>query len=128
MTSLVVLDTSALIRFFTADDKKKARQVKKLLESTTQLFIPEVVVLELTYVLLSVYLLSREQVIEKLEFLTALPNLTLSPETKRALQLYSSSALSIADCLVIAHAKTATIASFDKKLLKHNQVTPFWKE
>jgi predicted nucleic acid-binding protein len=119
---MIVLDTSALIRFFTNDIPSKAREVKKLIEGEQRLFVPDVVFPELEYVLLSkTYNASRKKIIRAFQFLVTRKNITVSPEVKRAVYLYEKTKLDIADCLIIASAKKGKLFSFDQKLLELSQ-------
>jgi predicted nucleic-acid-binding protein len=128
MSDRVVLDTSALIRFFTLDDENKAQKVKVLLESTRELVLIESVVLELVFTLLKVYKLQKSDVVEIIQFLASRPNMVITPELQKAMELYQNNNLSITDCLVIAHAEGASVASFDKQLLKHPEILSVWRE
>jgi len=49
---MIVLDTSALIRFFTNDIPHQAEKVKKIIETGKRIKIPDVVFPEIEYVLL----------------------------------------------------------------------------
>jgi len=65
------LDTNVLIRFLVADDEKQANQVRLLFkqaESDQQkLYVPILVVLEMLWVLESVYKISRHQNLDALQ-------------------------------------------------------------
>ncbi len=126
MSDRVVLDTSALIRFFTLDDENKAQKVKALLESTREVVLIESVVLELVFTLLKVYKLQKSDVVEIVQFLASRPNMVFTPELQDGMELYLNSNLSITDCLVIAHAEGSSIASFDTELLKHPWANSVW--
>jgi predicted nucleic acid-binding protein len=125
--SKVVLDTSALIRFFTRDDELKAARVKTLLESSSELVLLDAVLLELVYTVLKVYKLSKAQVLVMLHFLLSRPNIHCAQEMRTAIALFEKLNLSITDCLVIAHAQGHAVASFDQNLLKQPSVKSVWK-
>lgn len=116
---MITLDTSALIRFLVNDDVIKAKKVEDLLISKNDLFIPDVVVLEINFILLKKYLSSKQLICERVENILSLVNVNSSVEIKKALKLYETYNISMADCLIIAGLKSGyELASFDKKLLK----------
>lgn len=126
---MIILDTSALIRFFVADDKQKSEQVARLLECGEELFISEAVVTELTFVLAKLYQSSRTDIVKMLRFLISRPNMALPSEVKSAVKIYTENNISMVDCLVVAHAQSSEknqIASFDKQLLKLSKVKAYW--
>lgn len=120
----LLLDTNIIIRFFVADEPDHTKAVKNLLVSakTNSLEIPDVVLVEIVYVLLSVYKLSRESIVEKvsllLEFEAFFVNERLLIKT---LEIFSSSNVSFVDAYLCAKIKmghNSKLYSFDKKLLK----------
>ena len=116
---MIVLDTSALIRFFTNDVPLKAQKVKTLIENKEKLIIPDVVFPELEYVLLGkTYNASREKILTAFQYLSVQKNINISKEVKKAISLYKTSTLDIADCIIAASAYKQTLMSFDKKLKK----------
>lgn len=123
---MIVLDTSALIRFFTRDDEVKALKVKKLLESDGELLLIDAVLLELIFTLTKFYKLSKTQLLEILRYLISRSNIKVSNETRRALTLYENNNLSITDCLVMVYGEGNKIASFDERLVKMTGVRLVW--
>lgn len=123
----IILDTNILVRFFTNDIPDKAKDVKKLFETGENLLIPDVVFPELEYVLCRQYAISRAELLEKFEFLSAQGYITISNEVKTALALYASSHLDMADCIIASHSLKGKLASFDKELLNIDGIKPFWK-
>jgi len=124
---MIVLDTSALIRFFTRDDESKADKVKRLLESDRELLLIDAVMMELVFTLSKVYSLPKNKIGEIVQFLFSRQNISINSELRRAGTLYVENNLSITDCLVVAHGEGNSIASFDDKLLKMNGVRPVFK-
>lgn len=115
---MITIDTNALIRFFTNDIPKKAKQVKKILEED-RVFVPEVVFPELEYVLTNkLYMGSRETVLKAYMFLINLKNIRTTQYTKIATRIYSQNNLDMADCLIIAHSLENKLFSFDEKMKK----------
>ena len=116
---MIVLDTSALVRFFTNDVPAKAKEVKSILDSTQKIQIPDVVLAELEYVLLSkTYGASRDKVLNAFRLLIERKNTVVSVEAKSAIDLYAKTKLDLADCMVVASARGKRLVSFDKQLLK----------
>lgn len=125
---MIVLDTSALIRFFTADDKIKAQKVKILLESKEELLLTEAVLLELTFTLLKFYKLPKSQILEIIKYLLSHPNIKVNSEIRKAAEIYEEKNISITDCLVLAYGDGKKIASFDDKLLKAEGIKSAFKK
>ena len=123
----IVLDTSALVRFFTRDIEEKAQKVKKLLESDTDIFIPNVVFPELEYVLIKVYGLRRKDMDTYFKFLISKNNLKTSKDIKIAFEIYQKTKLDMADCIIAAESLKGLLASFDKDLLRASRAKPYWR-
>lgn len=123
------LDTNILIRFLTGDDDlqaKKAYHIFKKAESEkNELFVPLLVILELIWVLESVYEISRTEIIDSIGDLLRMS--VLKFEHQSALQQFTQSAqgnrYDLSDLLIAHSAKIqgcATILTFDKKASKFN--------
>lgn len=128
---MIILDTSALVRFFVADDKQKAKLMANLLSSKEDLFISEAVLAELTYVLAKLYQSSKAEIVKILRFLISRPNVIFSDEIKLAAKIFSEENISIVDSLILAYAQTSQgskVASFDKKLIKLSNVKSYWNQ
>ncbi len=123
---MICLDTNSLIRFFTNDEPQKANKVKALLEKEKKIIIPEVVFPELEYVLSGSYQIGRKKIIKIFRFLASRPNIKLSKDVKRAVDIFGKTKLDMADCLIAASSLGGKLASFDKKLLSVNQVKKYW--
>lgn len=123
---MIFLDTNSLLRFFTNDDPKKAQKVKTLLKEEKEIFIPEVVFPELQYVLTKSYKAKRCKIIKVFKFLISQSNIKVSQTIKKAVELFETSPLDIADCLIAAHALKGKLASFDKQLLSIKGVKKYW--
>jgi predicted nucleic-acid-binding protein len=120
----ITIDTSALIRFFTNDESGKADKVRRLLETSEHIFIPEVVFPELEYVLTGTYDVTRSELVTIFEFLITTVSIVVEPSTKQAVELYKKSELDIADCITAAHAQNNQIATFDAELAKISKANP----
>ena len=123
---MVTIDRSALIRYFTGDDKKKANLVAKLLSSDEDLLIPDVVFVELEYVLLKLYKSTRRQILDAYQFLMSQAKVTVSKEVRQATEMYATTQLSMADCIVAVFASSSKLASFDKELIRKTRVNSYW--
>lgn len=124
----VVLDTNSLIRFFTRDIEKKAQKVKSLLESNHELFIPDVVFPELEYILVKTYGKTRGELNTFFKFLVSKSNIKTTPHVKKAVEIFQSSTLDMADCIIAAQSIGVLLASFDKELLAIEPVKPYWQK
>ena len=124
---MIVLDTSALIRFFTRDDEVKAKKVKDLLESDQELLLIDAVLLELVFTLIKFYRLPKIQLLEVIKYLMSRSNIKANAQMRKAAKIYKDSNMSITDCLVVAHGEGDKIASFDEKLVKMVGVKSVWK-
>ena len=124
----IVVDTSALVRFFTDDIPQKASLVEKLLEEGKDIVIPDVVFPELEYILVNKHMFSRAKLVEIYTFLSSRDNIRLTKEVKAAIEIFSKTKLDMADCIIAAHSfSKGYLASFDKELLDIKGVNPFWK-
>ena len=71
------IDTNILIRFLIGDDELQAKKVynifKKAESEKDELFVPLLVILELIWVLESVYAIHRTEILESMRELTLMP-------------------------------------------------------
>lgn len=121
----IVLDTNALVRFFTNDIPQQADKVEKVLGQKS-LYIPDVVFPELEYVLKEGYNWSRAELVISYRFLLAKKNIHVSSTMDIAVAIYQNSNLDMADCIIAASSMKGKLASFDKELLKAPGVNPLW--
>lgn len=124
---MIVLDTSALIRFFTRDDEVKAKKVKDLLESDQELLLIDAVLLELVFTLMKYYRLPKIELLEVIKYLMSRPNIKTDTQLNKAVNIFAENNISITDSLVVARGEGNKIASFDEKLNKMAGVKPVWK-
>lgn len=122
------IDTNILVRFLVGDDTKQATKVYKLFKETEnnkeELYIPIIVLIEVIWVLESVYNSERNELINLLGELILMPIFKF--ENLNAIQQFIPEALSqkydLSDLLI---AQTAylhgcnTVITFDKKASKH---------
>lgn len=121
------IDTNILVRFLIGDNKQQAKKVynifKKAESEKDELFVPLLVVLELIWVLESVYEISRADILDSIRDFLLLPILRF--EHKSVLQQFTLSAQAnrydLADLLIAHSAKMQgceTVLTFDKKVSK----------
>lgn len=123
------VDTNILIRFLIGDDALQAKKVytlfKKVETEKSVLFVPLLVMLELIWVLESVYEISRTEIVDSISELLLMPILKF--EHQSVLQQFTRSAqgnrCDLSDLLIAHSANTQgceTILTFDKKASKFN--------
>ncbi len=121
------VDTNILIRFLIGDDEQQAKTVynifKKAESEKNELFVPLLVVLELIWVLESVYGIPRTEILDSISELLLMPILKF--EHQPVLQQFTLSAQAnrydLSDLLIAHSAKIqgcATVLTFDKKASK----------
>ena len=121
---LPVLDTNIIIRYLTEDDVKQAQKVELLLKKTsTQKFeIPDVVIVEIVYVLLSFYNLTKDEVVEEINVLVDFNKFKTNKKViKKTLEFFKNNNISFIDSYVSAlvfYKKNEFLYTFYKTLLK----------
>ena len=121
------IDTNILVRFLVADDESQAKTVYKIFKKAEankeELFVPYVVVLELIWVLESVYEISRDDILDSISELLLMPIFEF--EKLSALQAFISlakkSKYDLSDLLIGISAKNygcEKVITFDKKASK----------
>ncbi len=123
------IDTNITIRFLIGDDELQAKIVynifKKAESEKKELFVPLLVILELIWVLESVYEVARTEILDSISELMLMPILKF--EHQSALQQFTHSAqdnrYDLSDLLIANSAKAQgceTVITFDKKASKSN--------
>lgn len=125
---MIILDTSALLRFFTNDEVNKAAKTRELLDSNHDLFLAESVALEIVFTLRKSYGISKEKILEGLKFLLSKKNIKADEFLPPATELFSKLNISLADCLLLAKAEKfeARVATFDIDLGKALKGRKYW--
>ncbi|MFW8599855.1 PIN domain-containing protein [Desulfobacterota bacterium M19] len=122
------IDTNILIRFLVGDDKQQTKKVYNIFKKTEsdkkELFIPLLVILELIWVLESVYEISRTDILDSISELLLMPILSFEHQT--AVQQFSNEAqenkYDLSDLLIAHSAKEQgceTVITLDKKASKY---------
>ena len=117
------LDTNILVRYLVADDTKQFQSAMTLIESADEeapLFLPLSVVVELEWVLRSLYSFDKLIVITTFNQLLGTRELVFQDEdiVEVAISLYTENNIDFADCLHIATAHVhdyTPMITFDRK-------------
>jgi predicted nucleic-acid-binding protein len=120
-------DTNLLVRLYAQDDSAQAAAALAALRETAPVFIAKTVVLELYWVLTSVYELGRPRTLEVLRNLVALDSLLLEDEQAVASAVeYYGQGLDFADAMHLATARDyERFLTFDDKLARRaNRLGP----
>jgi predicted nucleic acid-binding protein len=116
----VLLDTNVIVRHLTGDPPAMAKKATRLLASTTDLVLVDLVVAECVYVLESFYEVPRTRVAALTRAALAMPTISADSDLLlRALEVYELDRLDFAEAYLVARAEltgVATIASFDKAI------------
>jgi len=122
------IDTNILVRFLVGDDEVQAKSVYKIFKKTEslkdELFVPSLVIIELIWVLESVYEIARGEIIDSIGELLLMPILQF--EHQSALQQFIQNAqgnnYDLSDLLIAHSAKEQgcdVVITFDKKASKY---------
>jgi predicted nucleic-acid-binding protein len=131
---MIALDTNVLVRFLVEDDKQQTARAARVIQGATErdesLFVSDIVLCELVWVLSSSYKTSRTAIAATLGRLVQARQLAFadSERVRRATDAYVSGGGDFADYLIREHARDAgcsAVATFDRALLKeHLFVSP----
>lgn len=124
----VVIDANAFLRLFLNDIPKQADQVEKLIlkaqKRHVRIIIPQIILFEIDFILRKYYSFEKQQVIEKLKSLLAVPYFLIESRNifQKALLIYYGKNLSFVDCFLLSKAEQekAELFTFDKDLKKLN--------
>ena len=121
------IDTNILIRFLIGDDELQAKKVyaifKKAESERKELFVPLLVILEMLWVLESVYEISRTEILESISDLLLMPIFKFDQQSALQQLVHSAQGnkYDLSD-LLIAHSANANgceaVITFDKKASK----------
>ena len=121
------IDTNILIRFLIGDDELQAKKVyaifKKAESERKELFVPLLVILEMLWVLESVYEISRTEILESISDLLLMPIFKFDQQSALQQLVHSAQGnkYDLSDLLIAHSAKTngcETVITFDKKASK----------
>lgn len=119
MKNRIYADTNLFIRFFTGEPAGQAQESKKFLiqvsEGKHELFICDLVIAEIIYVLQSVYNLGKTAVAEKILAIAEINNAVIEHRwiVLKALDLYEEKNIDFIDAYIASHlAKNKCCAVF----------------
>lgn len=126
MTAFV--DTNVLVRHLTGEPPAMAGRATAFLASRTELYLADLIVAEIVYVLESFYKVPRHQVAEAMRSLVAMRSMmTVDPALLlRAIEIYELDRLDFAEAYLVACAESTgvgAVASFDKAIDRVTTVT-----
>ena len=115
---MIGLDTNVLVRYVMQDDPKQSQKASRLIESLTPeapAFVPLVSLVELVWVLISCYDLTRAQIGQALDGLLRAKEIVLdrAEQVSQALRTFGASSADFADCLI---ERTAAAAGCEKTM------------
>ncbi|MBM4245517.1 MAG: type II toxin-antitoxin system VapC family toxin [Deltaproteobacteria bacterium] len=126
---MIALDTNVLVRFLVRDDARQsalaAALIRRALEADGHLFVSDIVLCEMVWVLDAAYRVPRGEISAHLANLLAARHLTFrNPDAaRRARDAYEAGKGDFADYLIREHAREAgaeDVATFDKVLLRES--------
>ncbi|TLS66725.1 type II toxin-antitoxin system VapC family toxin [Mariprofundus erugo] len=119
---MIAADTNLLVRIL-VDDPNQSEQVaiaRKIASDAKQMFVPQIVAVELVWVLQAAYKLDKSIIVPLLEHLLHNSAFILQAEERfmEALELFKKNSCGFSDCLIAAESQAAncTLMTFDKKL------------
>lgn len=119
---MIAVDTNILIRVLVDDPlaDKQMKSARELLDTHHTLYVPQIVQVELVWVLESAYGFDKASVCKVLEHLCHHHAFELqSPDQfDAALRLFRTHSADFSDCMILSEAATQqlSLATFDKKL------------
>ena len=122
------VDTNVLVRHLTGDPPGQAAAATAFLRGAEQLYLADLVLAEVVYVLESFYKVKREVVAELARAVLAFPPIVVvdEPLLLRAVEVYEVERLDFAEAYLIACAEVSgvnAIASFDRSVDRVGTVT-----
>lgn len=112
-------DTNLIVRFLVKDEENQARKVKQLLDEGEILFINDVMLSELYWVLVHVYDYSKNDFLIAVDALLYMKNIRFFDKqvVRDSLADYIHSTSGFVDCLIhqINNKRELTTLTFDKK-------------
>lgn len=122
---MIGLDTNILVRYLVEDDPDQAERAVSLIERASEagerLFVPQVVLCEIVWVLETAYRFPRERIVSVLGELLRSRQLVVEdlPTARLALDRYAARGGDFADYVIVERCRAAgceRVASFDGEL------------
>jgi len=120
----ILVDANVILRYLLGDDKEffeKSEEIfNKALSGEVEIYIKEVVIAEVVYVLEKFYNIDRQEIAEVLKNLLLLRGIKTENKVYvlRAFDIYADKKLDFVDCILCAMSEDYEILTFDKKLNK----------
>jgi len=122
----IVIDTNGYLRLLLNDVSQQANQIEELLIKAKKgqilIFLPQIIVFEMVFILAKYYRFSKEEVLDKIESLVSIEYVEVESREifLRAISLYRDNVVSFVDCFIFTSAEknNAKLFTFDKKLQK----------
>ena len=124
---MIGLDTNVLVRYIAQDDSKQSPKATRLIEALTvdaPGYVSIVSVVELVWVLMGCYALTRSEICEVLETLLRTKEIIVANTDTiwKTLRLFKEGKAEFADCLIERSANEAGCnytATFDRDAVRH---------
>lgn len=122
---MIALDTNVLVRYLVEDDPRQSDEAARMIEAATaadeSLFIPQIVICELVWVLSFAYEVPRREIASVLQQLRRTSNLEIesADEVQRAIESFDRGRGDLADYLIAERSVThgcSAVATFDRAL------------
>jgi predicted nucleic-acid-binding protein len=126
---MIALDTNVVVRYLVEDDKDQAERAARMIESALAadepLFVPQVVLCEVVWVLDSVYQFPREDILSALKGLIQARQLLVQgkDEVRRAIEALEAGKGDFSDYIIRENSASAgcdRVATFDRPLLRES--------
>ncbi|WP_457623014.1 PIN domain-containing protein [Persephonella sp.] len=120
----ILVDANVILRYLLADNKdffEKSEEVfNRAFNGEIEVYIKEVVIAEVVYVLEKFYNLDRQEIAEVLKNLLLLRGIKTENKVYvlRAFDIYADKKLDFVDCILCVMSEDYEILTFDKKLNK----------
>lgn len=119
---MIGADTNMLVRFLVRDIEEQAQAVKKILDEKETLYINQVVLSELSWILLKVYEYQKYDLLRVLDTLFEIQGFEFFDQevVKSAITSYVNSSADFNDCLICEINRNSDLETltFDKKAAK----------
>ena len=122
----IIADTNSFLRLLIDDIPQQKKAFTKLLKKGKDreilIFVPQIIVFEIEYILRKYYQVPKDKIIEKLQTIVTMYFLEIEDRQSfiMALDFYLKHSISFADCFILARSKIEEyeLFTFDKKLSK----------
>lgn len=121
MKNTEIVDANYLLRYLLQDIESQYKLAKVVIENK-EIFIPDIILAEVVYVLEKLYKVPRKEIANTLKDLINYKNVSVAAKNiiSESLDAYAILKFDYADCLLIAYFKiyNLNVFTFDKKLQK----------